>query len=87
MSTLTMATLVQLAASFFGILAAVFWTAAAVVRVPIDLRAYMAADRSVRVAGLDEMQIGFAWQRSFNALGAGSAAIAMILQVLATWLV
>jgi hypothetical protein len=55
---LTAAKLVQIAASVFGILAAAFWAAAAVVRIPIDLRAYMAADKSVRVAGLDEMQIG-----------------------------
>jgi hypothetical protein len=37
MATLTMATFVQIAASFFGILAAVFWTSAAVVRVPNNL--------------------------------------------------
>jgi hypothetical protein len=46
----------------------------------------MAADRSVRIAGLEEMQIGFAWQKGFNAVGAGSAAIAMSLQVLGMWL-
>ena len=78
--------LVEIAAIFFGVLASIFWTAAAVMRVPIDLRAYMAADRSVRIAGLEEMQIGFAWQKGFNAVGAGSAAIAMSLQVLGMWL-
>jgi hypothetical protein len=86
MSSLTSAVLVQIAASLFGFLAAGFWLAAALVRVPNNLRAYVAADGFARIDGLEAMQIGFAWQRSFNASGAGSAAIAMILQVLGTWL-
>jgi hypothetical protein len=86
MPDLTIATLVQVAASFFGILAAGFWFAAAMVRVPIDLRGYLAPDGSARVNGLEEMQTGFALQRSFNAVGAGSGAISILLQVLGTWL-
>jgi hypothetical protein len=78
--------LLQIGASFFGVLAAVFWFAAAAVRVPINLRAYVTADHIARVDGLEEMQIGFAWQRGFNALGAANAAIGTILQVIGTWL-
>ena len=86
MSSLTAAVLLQIGASFFGVLAAGFWFAAALVRVPGNLRGTMAADRSARVDVLEEMQIGLAWQSAFNALGAANAAIAALLQVVGTWL-